>query len=176
MPLPHRSFTEHYVLLFLSKTIALFLHLLRKTKFTVGSSCFYLTLDLIKQRNQIMSIQPVTEREIKQLSLPLIGALDALNFRRIDHERFKAKFGVTVELCVKAWNLMVSNLNKGHIDLKNIRLRPVHVLYALFFLKCYPTHRQTTSNLGHGLNMATFCKYSYFVIRQVAALSDEVVS
>ena len=116
-----------------------------------------------KTKTTIMSIQTVTEREIRQLSLPLIGSLN-VNFRRIEHERFKAKFGVTVELCAMTWNLMVSNLNMGSVDLTYICLRPVHILYALFFLKCYPTAHQTTANLGHSPNMRTFRKYTYFVI------------
>ena len=121
-----------------------------------------------------MNIQTVTEYEVRVLSLPLIGSLDP-NFCSIDHDRFKAKFGVTTELCAKTWNLMVANLRKNHVDLSGYRLNPVHILYALFFLRCYPTARQTVGTLGHSLSLVTFRRYAYLVVRQIAALSEEVV-
>ena len=98
------------------------------------------------------------------------------NFREIDHKRFKAKFGITVDVCVQTWNRMVQQMRDYDIDLKGYSLKPVHILYALFFMRCYPTARQIIATLGHDLSLATFRKYAYFVIRQIAALSDQVVS
>ena len=117
----------------------------------------------------------VTEYEIRALSLPLIGSLDP-NFCPIDHNRFKAKFGVMTELCAKTWNLMVENLTENDVDLTGYCLNPVHILYALFFLRCYPTAHQTVGTLGHSLSMVTFWRFVYLVIRQIAVLSDKVVS
>ena len=109
-----------------------------------------------------MRVHPVTEHDIKLFSLPLIGSLNP-NFCDIDHERFKAKFGVTVEICITTWNLIAERLNmESDIDLTGYSLKPIHILYTLFFLKCYPTARQTISTLGRDQGLKTFCKYVYF--------------
>ena len=122
-----------------------------------------------------MPIPAVSESEIKLTSLPFIGSADP-TFRKIDHKRFKAKFGVTSVLCARVWNLIVSNLNESQIDLTGYHLLPEHIFYALFFLKCYPTARQTVATLGRDVGLKKFRKYVYFVIRQISALSKQVVS
>lgn len=124
---------------------------------------------------RMRQVPTVTESEIKVLSLPLIGSVHP-NFRQIDHERFKAKFGLPVDLCVLTWNRIVQQMRENDISIKGYSLKPVHILYALFFMRCYPTARQTIATLGHDMSLLTFRKYAYFVVRQIAALSDEVVS
>ena len=127
-----------------------------------------------------MRFPTVTVESIQALSLPLIGGFTGhfdQPFRPIDQERFKAKFGVTVVVAVQVWNAIISNLNEAEVPPKGYEnLRPVHILYALFFMKCYPTVRQSVGTLGHNVGINNFRKYSYFVIGQIAGLSDEVVS
>lgn len=123
-----------------------------------------------------MSNHPTTtEEDIKAMSGPLIGSNGAA-FRPVDYERFKAKFGVEPTICTLAWNRIVANLN-NHPPIEGFScLAPHHILYALFFLKCYPTARQTTPNLGKNVGTRQFRHYAYFLIRQIAALSSQVVS
>ena len=90
----------------------------------------------------------VTEEELQTLSKPMIGLNHPGGFRAIDYDRFKAKFGVTPKICSMVWNLVVSNLNQRPRIKGFNRLSPEHVLYALFFMKCYPTSRQAIGALG----------------------------
>ena len=117
----------------------------------------------------------ITEEEIKTMSAPMIGS-NGEAFRTIDYERFKAKFGVEPTICTMAWNLIVTNLNAWPPIKGFSRLRPQHILYALFFLKCYPTACQITPNLGRNVGTRQFRNYAYFLIRQIAALTSQVVS
>ena len=117
-----------------------------------------------------------TEDEIKRLAKPLIGSLGP-NFQITDHERFKAKFGVTITIATRVWNMIVLELNNGVSVRGFSRLSPVNVLHGLFFMKVYPTARQVTGMLGSSIVGSTqFRKYSQFIIRRIAALSNEVVS
>ena len=125
-----------------------------------------------------MAYQFTTEEEIKTLSQPLIGADNdpPAVFRAVDYERFKAKFGVRPDLAVQVWNMIASKLN-NHPPVKGfLHLNPMHLLYALFFLKVYPTARQATSLLGCRAGTHQFRNYASFVVRRVASLSDQVVS
>ena len=115
------------------------------------------------------------EAEMKRLSLPMIGSNNP-SFRPIDYQSFKAKFGVTVTVCTQVWNMVVTKMNQYPQIEGYCLLGPDHLLYALFFLKCYPTTRQATGFLGQLIGLNSFRKYAYFMIRQVASLSDEVVS
>lgn len=99
-------------------------------------------------------------------------------FPPIDHERFQAKFGVTVIVAIQTWNAIILNLNKSEVPSKGYRhLIPVYILYASFFTKYYPTVRKSVGIFGHNLlGIHNFQKYSYLVIGQIAGLLDEVVS
>ena len=119
---------------------------------------------------------PTTDvEEVKLTSKPLIGSV-GIDFSMNDHERFKAKFGVTVQNCTHVWNMIVSKLNRTTIEPGFGRLTVVHILYALFFLKMYPTSRQATATLGRNVGRNQFQKYAQFLIRKIAGLSNEVVS
>ena len=123
-----------------------------------------------------MNVTTTTEREIKVLSAPMIGSANGEHFLSVDYERFKAKFGITPEICSEVWNQIAEKLN----CISQIRglslLGPEHILFALFFLKVYPTVRQATGTLGRSVGHRQFSKYAHFVIRQIAALYDDVVS
>ena len=116
-----------------------------------------------------------TEEDVETLSKPMIGSNHPGGFRTIDYDRFKAKFGVTPKVCSMVWNLVVSNLNQRPRIQGFNRLNPVHILYALFFMKCYPTSRQAVGALGQIIGQNQFRIYSQFVIRQIASLKSQVV-
>lgn len=117
----------------------------------------------------------VTELELQTLSKPMIGSYGP-GFRITDHERFKAKFGVTTELCTLVWNMIVRRLNQKPAVKGFCRLTPTHVLYGLFFLKAYPTALQSVATLGNSVGQNQFLSYAKFIIRSIAALSNDVVS
>ena len=136
--------------------------------------CFFVSIARLNNNNNMNNFRRSTENEMKILSLPMIQS-NSPSFRPIDYERFKAKFGVTVTVCTITWNMVVSKLNR-YPHIRGYRfLSPHHLLYALFFLKCYPTARQAIGSLGQYIGLNSFRKYSYFMIRQVASLSNQVV-
>ena len=119
-----------------------------------------------------------SENEFKQFSLKLIGAIDipsVNDFRAIDYERFKATFGVTPSVCAIAYNRMVSYLRRHPARPAFDRLSPIHMLWALYFLKQYPRQRQVATILGR-VSFVTFRKWTHFVILNLANMKDEVVS
>ena len=72
--------------------------------------------------------------------------------------------------------MIVQRLNKK-TPLKGFsRLSEVHIMYGLFFLKVYPTARQSVGTLGQNVGQNQFRKYSSFIVRMIASLSDDVVS
>ena len=150
------------------------------------SNWFFFSVSISSHKNHfIHSIQKLTadnknmnrrtnEEEIKVLSKPLIGSPVGLAFRAGDRERFKAKFGISTNLCSLVWNKMVEILD---LRMHGFRLlSPLHLLYGLFFLKVYPTSRQAIGTLGSSVGQHLFTKYAKFIIRQIAALKSHVVS
>ena len=133
-------------------------------------------LKLIQQTIN-MALSTTTDEEIKSMSAPMIGFIGP-DFSRLAHEAFKAKFGITVGLCTKVWNMIVATLNADGASAVAgfCRLSVIHILYGFFFLRMYPTSRQATATLGKAVGRNQFQKYAQFIIRRIAGLSNEVVS
>ena len=124
-----------------------------------------------------MNIATATVEEIKVLSAPMIGSTNGAAFRAVDYERFKAKFGVTPDVCRLVWNQIAQKMNGMAPQIQGFSLLgPEHILYALFFLRVYPTVRQAVGALGRSVGTRQFVKYANFMVRQIASLFDEVVS
>ena len=123
-----------------------------------------------------MSYNRTTEEEIQRISAPMIALANGPPFRFVDYERFKAKFGLMPDLCALVWNRIAVRLNNNPPRIEGFRLSVIHILYALFFLKVYPTACQAVTTLGRPVGLHQFRRPAYFVIRQIAALSSEVVS
>lgn len=117
-----------------------------------------------------------TEDDIEAMSHSMLGMRSNQLFNRVHHERFKMKFGVTVEVCVLVWNRMVNRLNRYPYGNEYDNLNPMHMLYALIFLRMYPKSRQINGLLDKTVCHKSFKKWTSFVIRAIAALSSEVVS
>ena len=106
----------------------------------------------------------------------MIALANGPPFHFVDYERFKAKFGLMPDLCALVWNRIAVRLNNNPPRIEGFRLSVIHILYALFFLKVYPTACQAVTTLGRPVGLHQFRRPAYFVIRQIAALSSEVVS
>lgn len=110
--------------------------------------------------------------------MPFIAAPNA-EYRAIDYERFKAKFGVNTTICTTLWDMIATKLNSMASDIyRPFRdyIQPQHLLFALFFLKVYPRERQVAGSLGVHVGRGCYRKWSHFVIRMIAFLSNDVVS
>ena len=123
-----------------------------------------------------MNYQITTEEEIKLLSAPMIGSNNGALFQATDYQRFKAKFGVTPDVYSLVWNKMIERLNNFEPTPGFSLISPVHILYALLFLRVYPTVRQAVGTLGCSIGTNQFGKYFHFVIKQIAGMHNDVVS
>lgn len=80
---------------------------------------------------------------------------------KTEQRRFRALFGVSAELCADVWSRTAAS--------RPPKSRPVHLLWALLFLKVYgseQTHRTIT-----GVDEKTFRKWSWFFIELIADLN-----
>lgn len=132
-----------------------------------------------------------TQQDFEQLSRPLIGSAGIADnvFRPIEQDRFKTMFGVTPSVCTIAWNMVASDINieaaaaeagVNHQDdndrsRSTDRIAPLHMLWALYFLKVYPKERQIASVVGR-VCRKNFRNKVFIVIQKLAELQNEVVS
>ena len=87
---------------------------------------------------------------------------------RIRLERFNSFFGVNPIIVSVVWSMLIDN------QMCSRSPNPVHLLWALLFLKLY----DTTSNLAAlaRCDEKTFRKWSWFYIESIANLDSQVVS
>jgi hypothetical protein len=87
--------------------------------------------------------------------------------------RFRAFFGCSSEVAVRLWTMLVQCLllpHKGQI---------LHLLWALFFMKCYPTEEPACAAAGGqrgAVDPKTLRKYIWPFIVAIADLESHVVS
>ncbi len=115
--------------------------------------------------------------DFQHLSRKMIGSSGLPNdeFRPIEHEKFKATFGVTPEVCSLVWNMIIDSLNDNPVDAKYDNFIPVYMLWSLYFLKMYPTQRTMASVVGP-VCPKNFRYWTSFCIKMIASLSNEKVS
>lgn len=79
--------------------------------------------------------------------------------------RFKASFGISVEVCIVLWNKYIKNYpNASH----------KHLLWGIYFLKTYPI--EATAAALFGTTEKTFRKNSRAVVERIGSLVNSVVS
>ena len=72
--------------------------------------------------------------------------------------KFSSLFGVSAVVCAEVWNRIVSGIPRG--------ARPIHLLWALFFLKSYSF--ETISSSFFGVTPKTFRKWCWVFVRAIA--------
>ena len=83
--------------------------------------------------------------------------------------RFRSHFGIDWHLCSKLWFLLMPYL----ID-EVKRAKPMHLLWALLFLKLYDGEEILASKVG--CDEKTFRKWTWNIIDLISYLQGEVVS
>jgi hypothetical protein len=79
---------------------------------------------------------------------------------------FRSLFGLSANVCSVVWNLC--DFPTG--------TEPVHLLWALLFMKVYGTEPVLIAIVGTGPNRKTFRKWVWGVIEEIAAKAPTVVS
>jgi len=96
--------------------------------------------------------------------------LGKLTCGALEDQRFRACFGIPVEVLIASWNMMIANdliPNGGSFS---------HVLGALMFMKLYPENETEMCTLCRGIDPNTFRKWTWPYIESMAELSLKVVS
>ena len=79
--------------------------------------------------------------------------------------RFKASFGISVEVCIVVWNKYTSKFpNATH----------KHLLWGIYFLKTYP--KESVAAALFGTSEKTFRKHTRVVVERIGSLVTSVVS
>ena len=87
---------------------------------------------------------------------------------RIRHERFNACYGVNSIIVSVVWSMLIDN------QFCSPSPNPVHILWALLFLKLYDTTPKLAALAG--CDEKTFRKWSWFYVGAIASLHHLVVS
>ena len=79
--------------------------------------------------------------------------------------RFKASFGISVEVCIVVWNKYIAKFpNATH----------KHLLWGIYFLKTYP--KESVAAALFGTSEKTFRKHTRVVVERIGSLVTSVVS
>lgn len=107
---------------------------------------------------------PVDPGVLWTLAVSLVSTLSTNVSMDTKEKRFKAVFGVKHDICVRLWTLCLPLLPEG--------VRPVHLLWALYFLKQYNT--ECVNAAFANCDEKTFRTWCWVVIDVLAGL--ELVS
>ena len=111
-----------------------------------------------------------TPRDFEDLAGPLLHQVSRRTGSTFSR-RFLAAFGAPPHVVSAAWNMIVAN---GSLDELGPRSRkPVHLLWALMWMKGYATETENASRAK--CCETTFRKWSWFYIERLANLDQELV-
>ena len=126
--------------------------------------------NLGRQRGGRSHIRLVSSGEFDTLAVTIIGAANP-NTKKFRH-RFRAAFGLPAFLVAHVWRDLVQEGWLNHLGPRS--LRPVHLLWALHFLKCYS--KESINGCKVGCDEKTFRKWAWFCVESIGSLEDECAS
>lgn len=88
---------------------------------------------------------------------------------KVAHRKFMSFFGTTPFICSMLWAFLepLENMPNG--------VKPVHLLWALLFLKVYATESVHCALVG-GVDEKTFRKWTWIFVHDIAAWERSLVS
>lgn len=89
----------------------------------------------------------------------------------IQLRRFVALFGVEPYVCALVWHELVASSWTAFTRCP----KPEHLLWALLFLKCYPTEELLATQVG-AVDEKTIRKWVWFYVEGIANLATKFVS
>lgn len=106
----------------------------------------------------------ISEDTFIHLATSLVSNLSFSYSPSVRDRRFRAHFGTSAEICSKLWTLSAAHRPRG--------VRPIHLLWALLFLKQY-----NTENVNAGVaacNELTFRRWCWIMVRALSEIEDLV--
>ncbi len=91
----------------------------------------------------------------------------------VEDRRFREHFGAPFEIVRMVWDMMV----EGHLLPE--KSEPKHLLWTLYFLKCYPKEGPGCAAVGGSkgaIDPKTMRKWVWLFLERIGELADEVVS
>ena len=111
-----------------------------------------------------------TANQFSEVGLRLLGItscrLEKLGDRQSE-EMFVSNFGVDSDVCAHVWEYIKPKTNED-------KLRPVHLLLGLYFLKIYPTEIQMS--VAFNISVRSVRKWVWETVERICALKNCQVS
>ena len=82
-------------------------------------------------------------------------------------QEFSTHFGPTPAICVLLWE------DSAAIETEHSKMLPMHLLWGLHFLRCYPTEEELAARLKQGVR--TIRRWLWFVIARLQSLLHQKV-
>lgn len=112
----------------------------------------------------------LSENAIEALAATITGrCLSSSSSRRIRRRRFLSVFGISPYVVSLIWDMF-----ENGSDFADTKIRPIHLLWTLYFLKVYDT--ETVCANACCCDEKTFRKWIWVCMEQLAELEDDVVS
>ena len=106
-------------------------------------------------------------RDIQNRTSRIVGTA------QMEDRRFRELFGARMEIVVHIWVMMEKD------DLLPPKSKPKHLLWTLYFLKCYPKEGPGCAAVGESkgaIDPKTMRKWVWLLLERIGELADEVVS
>lgn len=142
-------------------------------------------MPLVKKHNG--SYEDLTPEDFKKKGMEILQKPLDGGSEKICRRRFVASFGATWITCAALWQKCLSSSDETFVadvttfdqtnwkfDRKKPAYKPKHLLWALHFMKCYPTENQMASTVNE--DEKTLRKWVWIFIDALAGLKSEVVS
>ena len=109
----------------------------------------------------------IAARDIQNRTSRIVGTA------QMEDRRFRELFGARMEIVVHIWVMMEDD------DLLPPKSKPKHLLWTLYFLKCYPKESPGCAAVGGSrgaIDPKTMRKWVWLFLERINDLADEVVS
>jgi hypothetical protein len=94
---------------------------------------------------------------------------------KIRRNRFVSFFGIEPLIVSIIWSMLVDVEDEIIVCFAAVdSVKPIYLLWALLFLKCYNTNTRNAAIAG--VDEKTFCHWSWILVEAIANLDREVVS
>ena len=131
----------------------------------------HLSWQILQLLSSIMKKQRISPSLFLQLGTELKGK--RLSSRKTNLRRFKAWYGIDWNVMSGVWSLLHSS---GWIEkkIKKRKLKPIHLLWALSFLKAYLKEEEHAADVGK--EPKTFRKWAWLYCEGIGSLVSRIVS
>ena len=108
----------------------------------------------------------------EKLGFQYIGKFSKIGNEKTKLRKFKCFYGATLKLINIIWKKLLINGWFNFAPRKKVK--PVHLLMGLYFLKCYNIEEINASFFN--CDEKTFRQWSWYIVKGIASLDKKIVS